>query len=130
MVEGGDEGAGGGAREHGQDELAGAQVGGDLAPDLRQRLRLDGQDDHVRALDRLRVGRDDPDPVRLLEGGAALRPRVAGHDLGGRDEVAAEQADDHGLGHDAGSHGGDGAVGEGRHRGGGYHRGSSLPRRA
>ena len=46
---------------------------------------------------------------------APLGPRVTGDDLAGLDELAAEEAGDHRLGHDAGADGRDGPVGQGGH---------------
>ena len=47
---------------------------------------------------------------------ASLGARVAGDDLAGLDELAAEQAGDHRLGHDAGADGRDRALRQGGHR--------------
>src|SRR5258705_2959313 len=46
---------------------------------------------------------------------APLGTRMAGDDLARLDECTAEQAGNHGLGHDTGADGRDRAIGEGRH---------------
>ena len=102
--------------EDAQDELAAAEVRADLAPDPAEHLGLDPEQDDVGALDGLDVARDGPDPVLALEVLAALGARMAGDDLPGLDELAAEQAGDHRLGHDAGADGRDRGLREGGHR--------------
>ena len=98
--------------DHRQDKLLIAQQRPDLAPDLGQHLRLDGEQDDVGPVDGLGVARHGPDAIGAGEFVAALRSRVAGHHLLGRDQLAAQDAGDHRLGHDAGANGGDRALGE------------------
>ena len=59
---------------------------------------------------------DRPDAVLALEVLAALRARMAGDDLVGLDQLAAEHAGDHRLGHDAGADGRDRGLRQGGHR--------------
>ena len=102
--------------EDAQHELAATQVRADLAPDLGQHLGLDPEQDDVGALDGLDVRGDRADAVLALEVLAPLLARVAGDDLAGLDELAAEQAGDHRLGHDAGADGRDRGLRQGGHR--------------
>ena len=99
--------------EHREHELARPEARPDLARNALEHLRLDREDDDIRARDRLDVRGDGADAVRRLERGPALGARVAGDDLLGRNELAGEQPDDHRLGHDAGADGRDGAVRQG-----------------
>ena len=105
-----------GAGEHAEDELAAAQVRADLTPDLDQHLGLDAEQDDVGALDRLDIARDGADAVLALKVLAALGPRMAGDDLLRLDELTAQQAGDHRLGHDAGADGRDRGLRKGGHR--------------
>ena len=105
-----------GAGQHAQDELAATQVRADLAPDLAEHLGLDPEQDDVGALDRLDVGGDGPDAVLALQVLAPLGPRMAGDDLAGLDQLAAEHAGDHRLGHDAGADRRDRGLRQGGHR--------------
>ena len=83
-------------------------------PTLAEHLRLDREDDR-------RPRRRPPPRSRRRCGSRASPPSAARRSArgwlattwSGRDEVAAEQPDDHGLGHDAGADGRDGAVREG-----------------
>ena len=85
-------------------------------PTLPSIWGLIAEQDHVRALDRLDVRGDGPDAVLALEVLAALGARMARDDLVGLDELAAEQAGDHRLGHDAGADGRDRGLRQGGHR--------------
>ena len=63
-----------------------------------------------------RLSADGPDAVLALQGLATLGSRVARDDAARLDERAAQQAGDHGLGHDARADRGDRRVREGGHR--------------
>src|SRR5207247_2365687 len=63
-----------------------------LASDPTEHLGLDAEQDDVRAVDRLAVVADHPDPVLGAEVVAALGSGMAGDDLVGRHELAAEEA--------------------------------------
>ena len=110
------EGRGRGAGEDAQDQLAAAQVGTDLAADLVQHLGLDAQQDHVRVPHRVEVVGHGPDAVFARKGVAALGSGMARDDACRLDERAAQQARDHGLGHDPRADRGDRRVREGGHR--------------
>ena len=92
------------------------QVRTDLPAHLAEHLGLDPEDHDVRAVDGFQVAGDGPDAVFAGEMLAPFGPWMAGHDLGRIDELAAEDASDHGLGHHAGAHGRDRGVGQGGHR--------------
>ena len=85
-------------------------------PTLAEHLGLDPEQDDVGAVDGLDVGGDGPDAVLALEVLAALLARMAGDDLAGLDQLAAEHAGDHRLGHDAGADGRDRGLRQGGHR--------------
>ncbi len=104
-----------GAGDDADHELPLAQAAGQLASDPAQHLRLDRQHDDIGVFDRRRVLLDGTHTVRAHQLVAPLEARVAGDDLLGADELGAQQAGDHGFGHDARADGRDGAVGE-RHR--------------
>ena len=106
-----------GAGDDRQDELLVAEVGLELAPDPGEHLGLDREQDDIGPGDRLDVAGDGPDPVRPAELLAPLATGVAGDDLPGRDELAAEQAGDHRLGHHAGADRRDRPLREGGHGG-------------
>ena len=93
-----------GRRGAGQDrnhELARLQHHCQLRTHPAKHLGLDREQYDIGVRDRLTVGGHGSDPVRLAELVAALRPRMAGHDLGRLDDAASKQAGNHGLGHDA-----------------------------
>ena len=115
MAEDPGQGRGRGPGEDAQDELAAAQVRPDLLP---TRASICGliPSRMTSAPARPRHCRDGPDAVLALEVLAALGARMAGDDLSGLDEAAAEQAGDHRLGHDAGADGRDRGRREGGHR--------------
>ncbi len=102
--------------EHAQDELAAMQVRTDLAPDLAEHLGLDPEEDDVRALDGIDVGRGRPDAVFAFELFPSLLPRMGGDDLARIDQLAAEQPGDHRLRHHAGADGRDHGFRQGGHR--------------
>ena len=103
--------------QHRQDELPALQVRPDLAADAVEHLGLDAQQDHVRAFDRLDVRLHGPDVVLPGELLPTLRSRMAGDDLPGFDELAAQDPGNHGLRHDARTDGrGDRAPLQGGHR--------------
>ena len=99
-------------REH---QLAVAQARPQVSRHAPEHLRLDREQDDVRAVGRFLVARDDTDPVLARELLAPLGPRMARDDLVGLDEAAAQQPGDHRLRHHAGADGRDPALGEGRH---------------
>ena len=99
MSESSREGRAGRAGEDRDHQLAALQVRPDLATDLAEHLGLDPEQDDVGAVDGLEVVGDDADPVLGSEVVAALGTRVAGDDLVRRDELAAQEAGDHRLGH-------------------------------
>ena len=116
MAEQAGQGRGGRTGQDAQHELAAAEVRPDLAADLAEHLGLDPEQDDVGALDGLDIGGDRPDAVFALEVLAPLGARVAGDDLRRVDELAAEQAGDHRLGHHAGADGRDRGLRQGGHR--------------
>jgi hypothetical protein len=109
------------------DQLVGPQVPAQLVPDLGQRLGLDREQDDVGVLRGLEVRGDHRHAVLAGQLLAALGARLAACDLGGVDELAAEQAGDYRLGHYARADGRDAAVRKRRH-GGEYRRRSSGAR--
>ena len=110
-----DQGLRGRAGEDRQDDLAASQPRPDLAPDAGQHLGLDREDDDIRVRNGLGIAGDRPDAVVAGELLPAFGTRVAGHDTIGLDELAAQQAGDHGLGHDPRSHRCDRCFGDRRH---------------
>jgi hypothetical protein len=106
------------AGEHAQDKLPMAETRPDLPSHLREHLGLDPEQDHVGTVDGFHVRGDGADAVLPLELLAPLGARVAGDDLAGLDEVAAEDAGDHRLGHHAGSDRRDRGLAQGGHRSG------------
>jgi hypothetical protein len=91
-------------------QLSGAHSPGQLAANADEHLGLDREHDHVRVLDRTGVVLDRTDPVTADQLRTTFGPRVAGDDLIRRYLFGAQQPGNHRFGHDAGTHGCDGAI--------------------
>jgi len=95
---------------------AAVEVLAQLGPDPAEHLGLDREEDDVRTVDRLEIAGHGPDAVLALELLAAFEAGMAGRDLVRADELPAQEAGDHRLGHHPGADRGDPAIGQGRHR--------------
>jgi hypothetical protein len=84
-----------------QQQILAAQMAANLRQHVRQRLRLDRQDDDLPVFGRFAVVFGDVDAVAVLQLFAPLPPGVGGQDLVGQHVFLPQQAANHRLAHDA-----------------------------